>query len=96
MIVAWDLGYRELVRGFAARGSSFVGRASGKQEAILDLFPRAEPEKGSRVRCHRRHVDGAHRVYGISRPDDPLAHQRLNARADLPRRLKVILRGCVD
>ena len=31
-----------------------------------------------------------------SRPDDPLTHQRLNARANLARRLKVILRGCVD
>ena len=69
MPVPWDLGYRELVRSFAARGSSFVGRASGKQEAILDLLPRTKPKKGSRVRCHRRHVDGAHRVYGMSSPD---------------------------
>ena len=48
--VARDLGYRELVRRLAARGTSLVCRASGKEEPILDLHPSAEPEKGFRVR----------------------------------------------
>lgn len=47
-------------------------------------------------RCEYLPSSDLNRGYGISRPDDPLTHQRLNARANLACRLKVILRCCAD